>query len=153
MKPRRVVCSLCSGLVVAVAFVVPSGSATAQQAEAPYGAGNGTYTIGLGNMTLRFDNENGQPGGTVRMRSYAMRENFAIESHADFWTTHVLTDSKTLVTPNGCGDVAKGELSGGNLRWLTSLTGYRTDGTIDCDGGLRVDRGMPFEGSRTRPDR
>ncbi len=166
MKPRRAICSLLGVLVIGVAFVAPSRRATAQQAgegcnawdvdyalaaklqlsETPHGAGNGTYVIGPGSMTLRFENENGQPGGTVRMRAYAMRESFAIESHTAFWTTHLLTDSKTQVTPDACGDVAKGELGGGQLRWTTNLTGYRTDGTIDCDGSLCGSFGAPQAG-------
>jgi hypothetical protein len=115
--------------------------------DTPMGAGDGVYPIGPGSTVLRFANVQGQPGGAVRMRSYAMRERFEIESHAVFWTTHVLTDTRTTTTPDACGDVAKGQVEGQRIRWITRLSGYRTDGTLNCDGSLCGKFGAPPAGN------
>lgn len=169
MSPRLCACALLGVFGVIGAVVVPSGSATAQEpqpaarrcdafdveyalaaklqlSDTPMGAGDGIYPIGPGTVVLRFSNVDGQPRGAARMRSYAMREHFNIDSHAVFWTTHVLTDSRTTATPDRCGDIAKGELVNTTLRWLTPVTGYRTDGTITCDGSLCGKFGAPPSG-------
>lgn len=122
-------------------------AARLQLADTPMGAGNGIYAIGPGSAVLRFANVNGAPGGAVQMRSYAMREFFRIDSTALFWKTHVITDTKTATAPNACGDVAKGKLEGGSVRWLTSIVGYRTDGTLNCDGSLCGSFGAPPSGT------
>ena len=169
MSPCRFVGSLLAVLVVTAAVITPSGTADAeppgpadacdawdveyalaarlQLADTPMGAGNGIYAIGPGSAVLRFANVDGAPGGAVRMRFYAMREYFKIDSSALFWKTHVLTDTKTSTGPDGCGDVAKGKLEGGSIRWLTSVSGYRTDGTLTCDGSLCGSFGAPPSGT------
>jgi hypothetical protein len=169
MSPRRFGCSVLAVFGVIGAVVAPSGSATAQQTQqaaqpcdafdveyslaaklqltdTPSGAGDGIYNIGPGTVVLRFANTNGQPSGDARMRSYFMKERFNIESHTVFWTTHVFTDSKTTATPDRCGDIARGELQKTTLRWLTPVSGYRTDGTIVCDGSLCGKFGAPPSG-------
>jgi hypothetical protein len=167
MRPHRCVASVLAAFVVSVAIVAPSGRADAeppsepcdawdveytlaarlQLADTPMGAGNGIYAIGPGNAILRFANVDGAPGGAARLRSYGMREYFRIDSSALFWKTHVLTDTKTGTAPDACGDVAKGKLEGGSVRWLTSLNGYRTDGTLTCDGSLCGSFGAPPSGT------
>jgi hypothetical protein len=122
-------------------------AAKLQLSDTPMGAGNGIYAIGPGTTVLRYTNVQGQPGGLVRMRSYTLREKFEIESHAVFWTTHVLTDSRTTTTPDACGDVAKGQLEGRRIRWTTRVSGYRTDGTLNCDGSLCGKFGAPPGGT------
>lgn len=169
MGARRFALSVLAVFGVTVAVVAPSGRADADQpgeacdawdveytlaarlqlTDTPMGAGNGIYAIGPGTAVLRFTNVNGAPapGGAVGMRSYAMREFFRIDSSALFWKTHVITDTKTTTAPDACGDVAKGKLEGANVRWLTSLTGYRTDGTLNCDGSLCGSFGAPPAGT------
>lgn len=144
----------------------PSRSATAQDAglpcrawdieyqlaaklrvsDTPMGAGNDTHTIGPGSVVLRFADVNGKPGGAVRMRSYTMHEHLSIEARALFWKTHVLTDTKTVATPNACGDAARGELERTTLRWTTSVSGYRADGTLTCEGSMCGSFGAPPPG-------
>lgn len=155
-----------AALGVTVAIFGSSRSSTAQQAAEPceawdveyvlsaklqlsdttMGAGDGTYSIGPGSAVLRFANANGQAGGKVHLRSYAMREHFTIDSKVVFWTTHVLTDSKTTVGRDACGDMARGKLEDRTLRWLSPLSGYRTDGTLTCDGSLCGTFGAPPQG-------
>ena len=116
------------------------------------GAGNGVYPVGPGTAVLRFPNANGGGGGAppssvVALRFYAMREFFRIDSTAVFWKTHVVTDAKTTTTSDACGDIAKGQLEAQNLRWTTSASGYRTDGTLNCDGSLCGSFGAPPSGT------
>ena len=169
MGARRYASSVLAVFAVTVAVVAPSGSAGADQpsdtcdawdveytlaarlqlTDTPMGAGNGIYTIGPGTAVLRFTNVNGMPspGGAVGLRHYAMRERFRIDSSALFWKAHVVTDTRTTTAPDACGDVAKGRLEGASVRWLTGLTGYRTDGTLTCDGSLCGSFGAPPAGT------
>lgn len=152
---------------VTAAVLAPSRDATAEQAEAPcdaweieyglsaklqltdtpMGAGNGVFPIGPGKTVLRFANVDGQPGGQIHMRQYTMHERVKVDSKTAFWTTHVLSESTTVTTPDACGNVATGELEGANLRWQTPLAGSRTDGTITCDGSMCGSFGAPPPGT------
>ena len=164
MVPRRLPWLLLALIAGTVALVGPSGDATAQAepcdawdvdyglsaslklTDTPMGAGNGVYTVGPGSVVIRYVNANGKLGSVARMRSYTMKEHFTIDSHVVFWTTHVVTETQTQTTPAMCGDVANGELTGQNLRWLTPLAGYRTDGTLTCEGSLCGNFGAPPPG-------
>jgi len=167
MNSRRLILTMvpvCALVAVVAATSVPSGDASAQQepcnawdvdyalsaklqlSDTPMGAGNGTYNIGPGRTTLRFQNQNGKPGGAVEMRSYNMRESFTIDSKTLAWTTHVVNDSTTTAPPDACGVLARGQLEGQSLRWNTSIAGYRTDGSLTCDGNLCGNFGAPPPG-------
>ncbi len=172
MGVRRSVLSLLAVSVATVAVVAPTRRADAepqaaeacaawdveytlaarlQLADTPMGAGNGVYPVGPGTAVLRFPNANGggapPSGSVVTLRSYAMREFFRIDATAVFWKTHVITDTKTMATPDACGDIARGQLDGTNLRWTTPASGYRTDGTLNCDGSLCGSFGGPPSGT------
>jgi hypothetical protein len=81
------------------------------------------------------------------MTAYEMRENFKIESTTLFWKTHVVTASKTTVGKDACGVAARGTLSGTTLQWTTPVQGYRTNGTLTCDGSLCGSFGAPPSGT------
>jgi hypothetical protein len=110
------------------------------------GQGDGNYVIGPGRTVLRFDDRDGQPGGKVSMLSYEMREHFTIKSKTLLWNTTVLTEADTRGTPDACGGVADGALTGASVAWSTPIRGYRTDGTITCDGSLCGMFGAPPPG-------
>ncbi len=110
------------------------------------GQGDGVYTIGPGSVVLRFEDRGGRPGGHAWMTSYVMRERFTIKSKTLFWTTTVVTDTRTRGTPEACGIVAEGRLEGTTLAWSTPVRGYRTDGTLACDGSLCGKFGAPPPG-------
>jgi hypothetical protein len=114
--------------------------------DTPMGAGDGTFDIGPGAVTLRIANAGGTPGGAVEMTKYSMREYFKINAKSAFWTTHVLTDTHTLVTPDASGVVARGTLSGGLIHWSTPLSGYRAEGFLTCDGSMCGKFGAPPQG-------
>jgi hypothetical protein len=113
--------------------------------DTPMGKGDGVYTVGPGSAVLRFDDVDGQPGGGVEMTSYAMQEHFTIESRTLFWGARVATDTHTQGTPDACG-VAAGALHGTTLGWSSPVRGYRTDGTITCEGDLCGKFGAPPAG-------
>lgn len=114
--------------------------------DTPMGQGDGIYHIGPGKVVLRFEDHDGQPGGKVTMLSYEMREHFTITSKTLLWSTTVITEADTRGTPDACGAVAEGTLTGASLAWSTPLRGYRTDGTITCDGSLCGMFGAPPPG-------
>ena len=115
--------------------------------DTPMGEGDGVYKIGPGRVTLRFEDRGGQPGGKVKMLAYAMKEHFQIVSKTLFWTTSVTTDTNTGVTSDRCSVVAEGVLADHQLRWNKPLHGYRTDGTLTCDGSLCGKFGAPPAGT------
>jgi hypothetical protein len=123
-------------------------AANLQLRDTPMGAGNGVYRIGPGTMVLRFEDRGGQPGGVAKMVSYTMRENFQIRSRTVFWTTTVVTDTRTNATAAGaCPSAGEGNLIGRTLRWSTPIRGYHTDGTLTCEGNLCGSFGAPPPGT------
>ena len=118
-------------------------SANLQLSDTPMGKRDGVYPVGPGRVALRFEDRDGQPAGRVTMTVYEMRENFTITTRALFWYATVATDATTRATPGTCGVVAEGTLTGSKVGWSTPLRGYRTDGTITCDGSLCGKFGAP----------
>ena len=121
-------------------------SARLELDDTPMGEGDGIYTIGPGRVVLRFEDRDGQPAGAVNMISYAMREHFVIKSKTLFWTTTVTTDTRTRVTPDVCSSAAEGTLTDHTIVWRSAVRGYRTDGTLECDGSLCGKFGAPPPG-------
>jgi hypothetical protein len=76
-----------------------------------------------------------------------MKEHFKISSKALFWTTTVVTDTHTQATPEGCDGIARGRMGRTTLEWSTPIAGYRTDGTLTCDGSLCGKFGAPPPGT------
>jgi hypothetical protein len=110
--------------------------------DTPMGEGDGVYRIGPGRAVIRYSTS----GEDAKLVSYQMTERFVIESRTLFWTTRVTTDSFTRTAPDRCGVVADGVKAGPMLRWTTPLAGYRTDGTLVCDGSLCGKFGAPPAG-------
>jgi hypothetical protein len=99
------------------------------------GAGDGTHMVGPGKLVLRFDDVDGQPGGNVAVVSYEMATRFTVDAHFLGIGTTVANDTLTKSTANGCAAVAKGFIGDDRIiRWQTSWTGIRTDGTLTCSG-------------------
>lgn len=121
-------------------------SANLRLSDTPLGQGDGVYPIGPGRVVLRFEDAAGHPGGRVQMQSYEMREHFTVQSKALVWTTTVVTDTRTGDTPDACGVAAEGRLAGNLLGWSTPVRGYRTDGTLTCDGSMCGKFGAPPSG-------
>ncbi len=114
-----------------------------QLSDTPMGAGNGVYRVGPGQVVLRFE----RASGRVALLSYEMPERFGIEAKKAFWTTHVDTDAIARAAPAGtCGGAAEGTLRGSSVVWSTRLSGFHTDGTLECIGSLCGQFGAPPAG-------
>jgi len=118
--------------------------------DTPMGAGDGTFVIGPGFTVLRFESPSmgeGVPPAPVKMIAYGMTERFTIHSTALFWKTTVHTNTRTTVTPDACSIVARGAMRGRSLVWSTPVRGYRTDGTLTCEGSMCGKFGAPPPGT------
>ena len=114
--------------------------------DTPFGQGDGVYAVGPGRAVVRFEDRDGQPGGAATLRSYELREHFTVTSKALLWTTTVVTDATTRAGPEQGGVIATGVLRRTTLEWSTPVVGYRTDGTLTCEGQLCGKFGAPPPG-------
>lgn len=123
-------------------------SARLRLQDTPFGAGDGTYDIGPGRLVLRFYSSPA-PGAPARVEllTYEMRDHFVVESHVLFFKAKVTTRTETRVTPDAKGTAAVGALVGKELRWSTRISGYRTDGTLTCEGSGCGLPGAPSSGT------
>ena len=117
-------------------------AATLQVRDTLMGAGDGTYPIGPGRAVVRMDAD----GTHARLVSYAMHSHVVAVSKALFWTTTVISDSETSAPPDASGAAAEGSLSARRIDWTTPVRGYRSEGTLDCDGHLCGSFGAPPPG-------
>lgn len=115
--------------------------------DTPLGQGNGVYRVGPGQLTLRFDDVAGKPAGEARLLAYRLREHFTVKTTTLFWTTSVTTNARTTASRRASGFVAHGRLVNHTLNWSLPLHGYRTDGTLTCDGSLCGKFGAPPAGT------
>ncbi len=100
----------------------------------PHGAGNGTYTVGPGRAVILFEEHQGEPHRHAELLGYSMQEQFTMKPSSIFGSATIIADL-TTETAEGCG-VAFGVVSGNELSWTSPIHGYRSDGTIHCEGGL-----------------
>lgn len=111
------------------------------------GAADGVYPSGTGTMRLRIEGAPGAPAHAVRLLSYDNRGRISIVTHALLWTTTVVTDARNTVRSAGDQGAARGTLRDGVVSWSTKVTGYRSDGTMTCDGTMCGRFGAPPPGS------
>lgn len=110
----------------------------------PLNAGNGTYRVGPGELTLHFDN--GRGAGPVRMLAYKLTTNYSFTISVIGMRTTVAVRAVSRATPDSSGVVASGRLEGGELKWATAVHGYRTEGTLICGGAMCGRFGLPPPG-------
>lgn len=115
-------------------------------ADTPFGAGDGIYDIGPGLVRLRFSQTADPAVSKVELLAYEMRDHFTVESRILFIRAKVTTRTDTRVTPDSNGVAATGSLRGRELVWASPVRGYRTDGTIDCEGSGCGFSGVPSSG-------
>jgi hypothetical protein len=113
--------------------------------DTPMGQGDGVYSIGPGRMSLRFEDRGGQPGGRVKMIAYDMHQAFAVVAKTLFWKTTVQNNARTLGVVEACGQ-PEGMLEATAVTWKTPINGFRTDGTLTCDGSFCGKFGAPPPG-------
>lgn len=116
---------------------------TLQLRNTRLGAADGVYPSGSGTLTLRIEGEPGAAGRPVRLLSFQTRGRFAVEARVLAWSTRVVTDALTTVQPNA----ARGTMKDGVLTWSTKVPGYRSDGTLSCEGSMCGSFGAPARGA------
>ncbi len=111
------------------------------------GAGDGIYRIGPGKLTLRWGKPDERGQTPVKLVAYSMQDTFTVVSKALFWTTRAENHTHSKVTPDRCGVAAEGTFAGRTLRWTGQVRGYRSDGTVTCEGSFCGKFGAPREGT------
>lgn len=146
---------------LALAFVAPVSPASADEPAAcdtydveyalngttkitdtKMGGGDGTWPIGPGKAVVRFDAQ-----GNAKLLDYSMHSKFTVKANIVLASANVTADTMNIPTPNACGVVSEGTLSGKSLKWKGPWTGMRSDGTLTCEGGLCGKFGAPPSGT------
>jgi len=111
-------------------------------------AGDGTYDVGPGKVKIRFQDAGGKPGpGTAELLQLKVVTKFTVVSNVVGMKTKVETDAVSRNTPGKCGVIAKGKLEGNKVSWLGPAHGYRSDGTLHCEGTMCGKMGAPPRGA------
>jgi hypothetical protein len=114
--------------------------------DTPMAAGDGTHAVGPGALVIRFDDRAGAPAGRARMMSFELTEHFAVHPQAVLWNARLVTDARARAIADDAGPIALGTLVGDTLRWESPIRGFRTDGSLTCDGSLCGRFGAPPSG-------
>ncbi len=114
--------------------------------DTPLGQGDGLYPVGPGTAVLRFDDHNGQPAGKAKLVGYSMKQSVTVNASALFFSAKVVSETTTRALPDACGVDGDGTLNGTTLAWNGPMHGFRSDGTIHCDGSLCGKFGAPPPG-------
>jgi hypothetical protein len=122
-------------------------SAVVRISDTMFGGGDGQWPIGPGRAVVRFENQNGAPGGNAKLLEYRMNEHFVVHASAVVAKATVTANTVSTTTPNACGVSAEGTLAGKTLKWKSAWSGMHSDGTLTCEGGLCGKFGCPAEGT------
>jgi hypothetical protein len=107
------------------------------------GAGDGVYPSGSGTLRLRIDAPSSATTRGARLLSFEAHDRFEVVAHAVFWVTRIVTDAHNTLHP---GPGAAGTLRDGVITWSTRMPGYRSDGTLTCEGAMCGRFGAPPPG-------
>jgi hypothetical protein len=109
-----------------------------------FGAANGVYSLGSGKMTLRIA---AQPGHeAVKLMSYELVNRLTVDAKVAMLSTTVVTASHTSAARDACDGSAQGTLHDSTLTWNSKVSGYHSDGTMDCSGSMCGKFGAPPKG-------
>jgi hypothetical protein len=111
----------------------------------PFGAANGVYAMGSGKITLRIADQPGHEA--VKLMSYELVNRLTVDAKVAMLSTRVVTASRTSTARDACEGSAQGTLRDGTLTWDSKVTGYRSDGTMECSGSMCGKFGAPPEGT------
>jgi hypothetical protein len=110
-----------------------------------FGAANGEYLLGSG--TMRLHAEGGRDPWRVTLTAFELLNHLTVAVRAAVVSGQIVTLSRTSVTHDASGSSAQGSLRGGVLTWTTPVTGYRSDGTMECSGSMCGKFGAPPKGA------
>jgi hypothetical protein len=111
----------------------------------PFGAANGKYQLGTGNMTLRIEGQAGHEA--VKLMAYDLANRFTVDARVAMFSTKVVTVSHTSTFVNPCLGSAQGTLHDRILTWTSKVTGYHSEGTMECSGSMCGSFGAPPSGT------
>ena len=110
-----------------------------------FGAANGVYPMGAGKITLRIAEHAGL--GTVKLMSYELTNRLTVDARVAMFSTMVVTASHTSAAHDVCEGSAQGTLNNGTLTWNSKISGYHSDGTMECSGSMCGKFGAPPGGT------
>lgn len=119
--------------------------ANVRVSNTPFGAADGSYSLGSGKMRLRVGDEGGRT--SVKMMSYDIQNHLTVEAKVALVSTKVVTTSQTSTERNVCEGSAQGSLHDSTLTWDSGVRGYRSDGTLECSGSMCGKFGAPPKGT------
>jgi hypothetical protein len=110
-----------------------------------FGAANGVYPMGSGKITLRIAEQAGL--ASVKLMSYELANRLTVDARVAMLSTKVVTASHTSTAHDACAGSAQGTLHDGTLTWNSKVSGYRSDGTMECSGSMCGKFGAPPGGT------
>ena len=116
--------------------------------------GDANRNIGTGEVTIRFENVDGKPGGKAYLLKYKMPMDFTVSPA----TTNIVGSTGHEYKDGPCGSSAVGNVKNGKLVWSEfdgeaqgegkpNIHAYFTDGSITCKGALCGQFGAPPQGT------
>ena len=115
--------------------------------DTQFGAADGVYPLGSGKARVRFERGAKDAPATARLMSYELDNHLTVKASFAFWSTTVVTETHTKVE-TACEGASTGSVGqGGDVVWNTPVLGYRSDGTISCEGNVCGNFGAPAAGS------
>jgi hypothetical protein len=100
--------------------------------------------MGSGEITLRIAEHPGVE--SVKLMSYDMTNRLTVSARFAMLSTKVVTASHTSAAHDACDGSAQGTLHDGTLTWSSKVSGYRSDGTMECSGSMCGKFGAPPDG-------
>jgi hypothetical protein len=117
-------------------------SARLRITDTPMAAGDGEHPIGPGTFVVQVDRAQSR----VQVVSLELKERFTVHPKALLWNATVVTDANARATADASGFAGMGTFANGTLRWAGPIHGYRTDGSLVCEGSLCGKFGAPPAG-------
>lgn len=118
-------------------------SANLMLRDTPMGAADGVYPQGSGTLRLHVRRDPAGLASEVRLVALDIDDHIVIANRTLAWTTTVTTDARTTVKH----DAAGATMRKGVIDWKTNVSGYRTDGTVRCEGVMCGSFGAPPRGA------
>jgi hypothetical protein len=114
--------------------------------DTQFGAADGVYPLGGGTVRIRFERSAADAPMTARLMSYDFDTDLTVKAAIAFWSTTVVTQAHTTVDQS-CDGASTGVVDAGDVVWRTPARGYRSDGTIHCEGNVCGQFGAPVPGA------
>jgi hypothetical protein len=109
-----------------------------------FGAANGEYLLGSGTLRLRV--EGAGDSQRVTLRSFDLANHLTVVVRAAVVSGQIVTTAHTTVSHDASGNSAVGTQRGPVITWATPVSGYRSDGTMECSGSACGKFGGPPKG-------